>query len=98
MAQKLTLEQIAHVARLARLAMSEAEMRQMEKHINNLMAQFERLQELDTSGVEPTAHSFPVYNVMREDKVQPSLPQEEILSNAPDQRDGCFLVPIIVEE
>jgi aspartyl-tRNA(Asn)/glutamyl-tRNA(Gln) amidotransferase subunit C len=86
------------VARLARLAMSEDEMRQMEKHINNLMAQFERLQELDTTGVEPTAHSFPVYNVMREDEVRPSLSQDEILANAPDQRDGCFLVPIIVEE
>lgn len=98
MAQRLTLEQIAHVARLARLAMSEEEMRQMEKHINNLMAQFERLQELDTTSVEPTAHSFPVYNVFREDVVQPSLPQEEILANAPDQRDGCFIVPIIVEE
>jgi aspartyl-tRNA(Asn)/glutamyl-tRNA(Gln) amidotransferase subunit C len=98
MAQRLTLEQIAHVARLARLAMSEDEMRQMEKHINNLMAQFERLQELDTTGVEPTAHSFPVYNVMREDEVRPSLSQDEILANAPDQRDGCFLVPIIVEE
>jgi aspartyl-tRNA(Asn)/glutamyl-tRNA(Gln) amidotransferase subunit C len=98
MAQRLTLEQIAHVARLARLAMSEDEMRQMEKHINNLMAQFERLQELDTTGVEPTAHSFPVYNVMREDEVRPSLSQDEILANAPDQRDGCLLVPIIVEE
>jgi len=70
----------------------------MEKHLNNLMAQFERLQDLDTTGVEPTAHSFPVYNVFREDAVQPSLPQEEILANAPDQRDGCFIVPIIVEE
>lgn len=98
MAQRLTLEQIAHVARLARLELSEQEMRQMEKHLNNLMAQFERLQELDTTGVEPTAHSFPVYNVFREDVVQPSLPQEEILANAPDQRDGCFTVPIIVEE
>lgn len=97
MAQRLTLEQIAHVARLARLEMSGEEMRQMEKHINNLMAQFERLQELGTTGVEPTAHSFPVYNVFREDAVQTSLSQEEILANAPDQRDGCFVVPIIVE-
>jgi aspartyl-tRNA(Asn)/glutamyl-tRNA(Gln) amidotransferase subunit C len=91
MAQRLTLEQIAHVARLARLAMSEEEMRQMEKHLNNLM-------ELDTTGVEPTAHSFPVYNVFREDVVQPSLPHEDVLANAPEQRDGCFIVPIIVEE
>lgn len=98
MATRLTLDQIAHVARLARLALSEDEMLQMERHINNLMAQFERLQELDTTGVEPTAHSFPVYNVFREDRVAPSLPAEEILRNAPEQRDGCFLVPIIVEE
>lgn len=97
MAQRLTLEQIAHVARLARLELSEEEMRQMEKHLNNLMAQFERLQELDTSNVEPTAHSFPVYNVFRQDEVKPSLPAEELLSSAPEQRDGCFVVPIIVE-
>lgn len=98
MAQRLTLEQIAHVAQLARLELSEEELSQMEKHINNLMAQFERLQELDTTGVEPTAHSFPVYNVFREDECQPALPQEEILANAPDHRDGCIIVPIIVEE
>lgn len=98
MATRLTLQQIAHVARLARLSLSEQEMLQMERHLNNLMAQFERLQELDTTGVEPTAHSFPVYNVFREDVVKPSLPAQEVLQNAPEQRDGCFIVPIIVEE
>lgn len=57
----------------------------------------DQLSELDTDGVEPMSHAFPVVNVFREDKVKPSMERELILKNAPKQKDGCFLVPKTVE-
>ncbi|MHB1463272.1 MAG: Asp-tRNA(Asn)/Glu-tRNA(Gln) amidotransferase subunit GatC [Armatimonadota bacterium] len=97
MAERLTQKEIAHVARLARLQLDPDEMQSMEKHLNGLMGQFEKLQELDTSNVEPTAHSFPVYNVLRDDKAEQGLTPEQVVANAPEKRDGMFIVPLIVD-
>ncbi len=97
MAEKLTQQQITHVAKLARLQLSKDEMDSMEKHLNSLMGQFEKLQELDTTGVEPTAHSFPVYNVLRNDVAEQSLTPEQVVANAPEKRDGMFIMPLIVD-
>lgn len=93
----LTLEELRKIALLSRLELDESELELQNKHINDLLARFEALQALDVTGIEPTAHSIPVYNVFREDVVRPSLPREEVLQNAPEQRDGYFIVPRIVE-
>lgn len=97
MAQQLTIEEIAQVAFLARLELSEAEKRRMTDQLNDLMAHFARLQELDTRDVAPTSHSLPLTNVFREDIARPSLPREAATANAPEKRDGNFIVPQIVE-
>ena len=94
----ITPEDVEHVARLARLALSEAEKRQMRDELASILAYIDTLQALDTEGVEPTAHVLPVVNVMREDEPRPCLPAETMLSNAPDRRDGFVRVPRILED
>ena len=94
----LTSEEVRKVALLARLELEEDEIEKQAKHLNDLLAQFEALQDIDVSGIEPTSHSIPVFNVYREDIVRPSLTQAEVLQNAPEGRDGCFVVPRIIED
>jgi len=94
----LTIEQMRHVAKLARLELSDEKLEQLMGHINALMTHFERLQTLPTDEVEPTSHSIPVCNAFREDVPGAPLPREEALANAPQARDGLFIVPRIVEE
>src|SRR5712692_10045179 len=79
----LTPDEVRKVALLARLELDEEEIARQSKHLNDLLAQFEALQRLDVTGIEPTSHSIPVFNMFREDAAQPSLPREEILQNAP---------------
>src|SRR5207237_5603570 len=93
----LTRDDVRKVALLSRLQLEAEELDLQTRHLNDLIVQFEKLQELDVSDIEPTSHSIPMYNVMREDEVRPSLPREEILANAPESRDGFFIVPRIVE-
>ena len=93
----LTPEDVKKVALLARLELDESEIETQARHLNNLLAQFEKLQELDVTGIEPTSHSIPVFNVLREDVSRPSLSTQEALQNAPEQRDGYFIVPRIIE-
>jgi aspartyl-tRNA(Asn)/glutamyl-tRNA(Gln) amidotransferase subunit C len=93
----LSREDVRKVALLARLELEEEEIDRQAVHINRLLEQFEKLQELDVTGVEPTSHSIPLYNVFREDISLPSLPREEALANAPESRDGCIVVPRILE-
>ena len=96
----MTIDRAAvdHVARLARLDLSEEERESMRNELSKILAHAEKIQELDLEGVEPTAHSVPLRNVMRPDEVTPSLTQEEALANAPAEEDGRFLVPKIVED
>lgn len=94
----LSAEEVRKVALLARLELSEDEISEQAKNLNNLLAQFEALQQLDVTGIEPTSHSIPVFNVLREDSARPSLSREATLANAPEQRDGCFVVPRILGE
>ena len=88
---------IEKVARLARLELSEEEKVTFGSQLEQILTYMEQLNRLDTSGVEPTSHAIPVYNVFREDEVKPSLPQEEVLAIAPDEEDGHFKVPRIIE-
>lgn len=94
---KLTLEQVDHVALLARLELTPEEREKLAHDLNSILDHFERLQEVDTTGVAPTNHAIPMANVMREDEVRPSLPRETFLREAPESRDGFFVVPRIVE-
>jgi aspartyl-tRNA(Asn)/glutamyl-tRNA(Gln) amidotransferase subunit C len=85
------------VAHLARLSLSPEEERRMGEQLGNILGYIEKLKEVDVSGVEPTAHAFPLVNVTRTDEVCPSLTNEEALRNAPAQANGLFIVPKIVE-
>lgn len=88
---------VAYVARLARLTLSEEEQTRYQHDLAEILKYAEKLDELDTSGVEPTAHVLPIHNVLREDAARPSFDRDKLLSNAPDQADGCFKVPKVVE-
>ncbi len=94
---KLTLEEVEHVALLARLELTAAEKEKLTQDLNTILGHFERLQELDTSDVPPTSHAIPMANVFREDEVRPSLPRESFLKEAPDAREGFLVVPRIVD-
>lgn len=94
----ITLEQMRHTAKLARLELSDEQLMELMRSTNALMEYFERLQSLPLEDVEPTSHSIPVFNALREDRVGETLPRELALSNAPEARDGLFIVPRIVEE
>ena len=94
---KITKEQVEHVAKLARLAITEEEKERYTQQLSNILTYIEKLKELDTSKVEPTSHVLPMKNIFREDEVRPSLPREEILKNAPDRTEEFFSVPKIIE-
>jgi len=89
---------VEHVARIARLALTDAEIERMREQLNGILAYIEKLNELDTSDVEPTSHAVPLVNVMRDDEAGPCLPREEALANAPDRAGEFFRVPRIIED
>ncbi len=93
----LTREQVQHVALLARLELTEAEIQRDMHELNQILPHLDQLNQLDTAGIEPTSHAIPMTNVLRDDVVQPSLPNQAALANAPDQDAGCFRVPRVVE-
>ena len=97
-AMKISFEEVEHVAKLARLALSEEERERMRAQLDAILTYIDKLNELDTSQVEPTSHVIPVTNVFREDRVCPSLSQEQALANAPDRQEALFRVPRILEE
>jgi len=95
---EITKEQVEHVARLARLEVSEDEKAMFARQLSGILTYMDQLKELDTKGIEPTATVLPTDNVFRDDDVRPSLTQERALANAPDQADGFFRVPKILED
>jgi len=95
---KITLAEVEHVARLARLDLSPEEKERMRAQLDAILAYIDKLRELDTADVEPTSHAIPVTNVMREDEIRPSFPREEMLANAPELDGDFFRVPKIIEE
>jgi aspartyl-tRNA(Asn)/glutamyl-tRNA(Gln) amidotransferase subunit C len=88
---------VKYVAHLARLSLSPDEEQKIGAQLGNILAYIEKLKEVDVTGVEPTAHAFPLVNVTRPDEVRPSLSNEAALRNAPAQANGLFIVPKIVE-
>ena len=88
---------VEYVAHLARLELTPEEKQKIGAQLADVLTYIEKLKEVDVSGVEPTAHAFPLVNVTRPDEVRPSLSQEEALRNAPAHANGLFIVPKIVE-
>lgn len=94
---KITHKDVEAVAQLARLELGENDIEKFTGQLNAILDYFALLDKLNTDGVEPTAHVLPLKNVMRPDRVGPSLAREEALANAPEQEDGYFKVPSILE-
>jgi len=95
---QITREQVQHVANLARLTLTPEEEERMTRNLNDILMFFQKLNELDTENVPPTSHALEVTNVMRDDVKRPSWPLEEVLRNAPEEENGMFRVPAVIEE
>jgi aspartyl-tRNA(Asn)/glutamyl-tRNA(Gln) amidotransferase subunit C len=95
---KLSKEEVEHVAKLARLAVSEDEKEVFSRQLSEILTYVGKLNELDTSKVEPTSHVLDLSNVFRDDAVRESLPPADVLANAPDRENNHFRVPKIIEE
>ena len=88
---------VKYIANLARLSLTQQEEQQLSAQLGSVLEYMEKLKSVDVSGVEPTAHAFPMCNVTRRDEIGVSLSQAEALQNAPANANGLFLVPKIVE-
>jgi aspartyl-tRNA(Asn)/glutamyl-tRNA(Gln) amidotransferase subunit C len=95
---KLTKEEVLHIARLARVAITDEEVNRYVTQLSNLLEHFQVLQQVDTEGVPPTSQSIELRSVMRDDVILPSLTAEEVLSNAPRREVDSFRVKAVLEE
>ena len=86
-------DQVLHVARLARLELTDEEVATMASELSGILEHVERINELDLDNVEPTSHVVTLENVLRSDEPRPSWPREDVLERAPDQAGGSFRVP-----
>jgi len=93
---KIDRAEVEHVAALARLRLTEAEVDKMTGQLNSILTYMEKLNELDTAGIEPMAHALNVFNAFREDTPRPSLKPETALDNAPDRDRTFFQVPRVI--
>ena len=97
MAENTSVIDVSYVAHLARMHLSDAEKQKISAQLKDILAYVAKLNELDVSKVEPTAHATPLSNVLRKDEVRPSIDRDKVLNNAPEQARGLFIVPKIVE-
>src|SRR5438874_8662075 len=93
---KLTLDQVRHVARLSRLELSEAQLARLAPQLESILEYVAKIGEVDVSGVQPMAHALPLANVLRDDVVEPSLPIDKVLQNAPETDGPFFKVPKVI--
>jgi aspartyl-tRNA(Asn)/glutamyl-tRNA(Gln) amidotransferase subunit C len=96
MEQKISLEQVSHVAKLARLAVSQEKLRKYAGQLETILEYVAKIGEVDMSGVEPMAHALLLTNILREDEVGPSLSIEQVLQNAPETDGRFFKVPKVI--
>ena len=94
--QAIANEQVRHVAKLARLQLDEPQLQRLEGQLESILEYVAKLREVDVTGVEPLAHALPLTNVLREDVVEPSLPLEQVLQNAPESDGPFFKVPKVI--
>ncbi len=93
----LTRDEVLHIARLARVGLSEEDVAKFQEQLSEILEHFEALRQLDTEGVPPTSHPLPLESVMRQDEVGPSLPRDEVLANAPLADEGFFRVRAVLD-
>ena len=94
---KITTDEVAYVANLARLTFDAEEVGKFTQQLNAILRYMDTLQEVDTTGVEPMTHAIAQKNAFRNDAVAESLPVETALANAPEARGNCFQVPKVIE-
>jgi aspartyl-tRNA(Asn)/glutamyl-tRNA(Gln) amidotransferase subunit C len=94
----LTREEVLHVAKLARVGLTEAEVAKFQSQLSQILEHFEALSLIDTTDLPPTTHSLPLVNVIAADVPRPSLPQADVLANAPVSQDGHLRVRAVLEE
>ena len=94
---KISQKDVEHVARLARLTVAPEELQTLTEQMDAILGYVDKLNELDTEGVEPMAHAVPMSNAFREDENTPAIGIGRALQNAPATGDGCFTVPKIIE-
>jgi len=92
----ISLDQVRHVAKLARLALSEEQLTKLAPQLAAILGYVEQISKIDMTGVQPMAHALPLHNIFREDIVEPSLPLQEVLKNAPQTDGPFFKVPKIL--
>jgi len=95
---KISREEVLHIARLARVGLSEEEVERLTQQLSNILENFTVLQQVDTTNVPPTAQPIPLQNVMKPDEIRPSLPQSEVLANAPQKEEEYIKIKIVLEE
>ncbi len=93
----LTPEEVRHIARLARVGLSQDDMSRFQDQLSQILDYFQRLQEADTENVPPTAHTLAMHNIMRDDEPRPSFDKEDILANAPQREGDLFRVRAVLE-
>jgi len=98
MADRLSRADVEHIAELAKLGLTEQEKERFGEQLSAILAYAQSLQQLDTDAIPPTAQVIDLKNVMRADKIEPSLPAEQALANAPHEADGYFRVKPILDE
>ena len=98
MAEKIDQDQVRKVAKLSRLDLTEAEVEEFTVQLSAILEYVEKMNELDTSGVEPLAHCLPVSNILREDSARESLGTDKVLANAPQRDEEFFKVPKILDD
>ena len=94
---KLSREEVLHIARLARVALTDAEITRLSEQLSDILENFEILKSVATDDVLPTAQSITLQNVFRDDIVTPSLSPDEVLANAPRQENGLFRIRAVLE-
>ncbi|MDR3689226.1 MAG: Asp-tRNA(Asn)/Glu-tRNA(Gln) amidotransferase subunit GatC [Fimbriimonas sp.] len=94
----ISLDEVRHVARLARLALDETEILSLQGELNALLGHFEDIQVIEGSGIEPKSHAVAIQNVWSEDVPGRTMPRNQTLLNAPLSRAGLFVVPMIIED
>ena len=94
---KLTGDEVKHIAALARLGLTAAEISRAQEQLSNILENFQVLQDVDTSNTEPSANPIALNNVMRKDEVKPSFSSSDILANAPDREEDHFKIKAVLE-
>ena len=94
---KISQKDVEHVARLARLTVAPDELQTLTEQMDAILGYVNKLNELDTEGIEPMAHAVPMSNAFREDEIRPAIGVERALQNAPQGEDGYFKVPKVIE-